>query len=146
MNELQPFDNTELNLDNSLLQKEKQPFLKRYKIYFIIGAIILVIALVVVLCVCLIKGPNNGNKNKDKDKETPFEKESIKLEVNSNEDEKEIFFLSEEFKINRTNLRNLEENYILYVDGQKYPFTKSMKLKKGKHIIELLLNGTKLSC
>ena len=91
MDGLHPFNSHELNLDNSLLQNEKQPFLKRYKIYFIIGAIILVIALVVVLCVCLIKGPNNGNKGKDKDKgedkENPFEKGSIKLEVNSNKDE-----------------------------------------------------------
>ena len=136
-------------LSNSpfLEPEKKESFLKRHKLYFIIGAAILVIVLTVVLCVCLIK-PTNKDKDKEDDKGQPTEKlvESIKLEVNSDEDDKEISFLSEDFKIAQTNLRNLAENYILYVDGTKYSFAKSMKLKKGKHSIELLLNETTLTC
>ena len=142
-------DGEDQPLSNSPLieEEKKESFLKRHRLYFIIGAIILVIVLVVVLCVCLIK-PSNKDKEKEDDKEPPSEKlvESIKLEVNSNEDDKEISFLSGDFKIAQTNLRNLAENYILYVDGTKQSFAKSMNLKKGKHTIELLLNEAKLTC
>ena len=149
MHELKFLDASEDKpLTNSPLLENEESFIKKKKIYFIIAAIIVVIALVVVLCVCLIK-PSSGNKDEEPSDEPIIDRfdEAIKLEVYSGQDNKEIFFLSEDFKLSQTNLRNLEENHILYVDGKKYPFAKSMKLKKGKYKVELLLNETsKFTC
>ena len=40
----------------------------------------------------------------------------------------------------------MEENQYIIVDGELYPFNKSMRLKKGNHTVELYLNETNNSC
>ena len=99
------------------------------------------------------KGEEKGEekeeeKEEEEEEEPPDDKkyENIKLEVYSDSDNKEILFLSEEFNISQVNLNYLEESQIMKVDGISYPLTKSMKLSKGNHIIELFLNETKNSC
>ena len=87
---------------------------------------------------------------KEEEEEPPDDKyKMIKLEVYSDSDDKEILFLSDEFNI--SNINQDEFSYslgsqIINVDGITYPFTKSMKLSKGTHFVELFLNETKNSC
>ena len=115
-------------LEGDLLPDEHQSFLKKHKMYIIIGSIILLIILIVVLLVVLLKDSDNPKKEEQKDKKDDNYK-AIKLEVFSDTDDKEILFLSEEFNLTQLNIRNLEENKNIKIDGKEYPFTKSMKLK-----------------
>ena len=77
------------------------------------GAIIIIAAaLTVTLCLCLNKEPNED--------ESPEElsniKNNINLEIYSDKDDKEIFFLSEDYQLSQKSLRNLEESIIIYID------------------------------
>ena len=77
------------------------------------GAIIIIAAaLTVALCLCLNKEPNED--------ESPEElsniKNNINLEIYSDKDDKEIFFLSEDYQLSQKSLRNLEESIIIYID------------------------------
>ena len=143
MEELKPFDTSEENkLTQEPLINNENSFFKKNKTLIIIIASILVLAIMItVLCVCLLKGSNGdeGDKGDEEDKNYDV----IKLEVYSDSDDKEILFLSDEFNLRQENLKG---NEIMYVDGKSYPFSKSMKLKKGNHIVKLFLNETKNSC
>ena len=120
-----------------------ESFLKRNKLYIIIGVSILLVAIIiVVLCVCLTGNPDD---EEDIPKEEPIIiKNNINLEVYSDRDGKEISFLSEEFKVVQT-LKS-EENQVLLIDGKKYPFSKSMKLEKGKHNVTIILGENINTC
>ena len=105
---------------------------KRKKMYIIIGvAVALVIILVVVLCVCLIKKKRIYNNN-------------ITLSVYSDSDDKEISFFSTDFNVNESFIKN--ENITMLIDGSKYNFSKSMKLKKGEHKIIISFDNIVESC
>ena len=84
---------------------------KRKKIFIfisIISIIIILCALAVILCVCLLK--NKKNKTEEEienitEEEIP-DMMYINLDVNSDNDNKEVFFLSDEFNEGQNNLRN----------------------------------------
>ena len=52
----------------------------------------------------------------------------------------------EEYDINSTTLRNLKEYPELVINGKKYPFAKSMKLKKGNYTVNIIFDESINSC
>ena len=121
---------------------------KKRNLFIIIGAILVIaVVLTVVLCLCLPKKSDNENQKdqttdekKEEDPVTPTDethedpegiKNNVDIEVYSDTDDKEIEFLSNEYQIGQSSLRNLAEGPYIYVDGNKTNFTKSMKLPKG---------------
>ena len=151
MIEMQQLDKSETKVSNTLTKQTKNqdmnsPNLKRQKklIILIISVFILLVALIIILCVCL-QG-NEEDKLEDITEEEIPNMMHINLDVYSDNDNKEVFFLSDEFNEGQNNLRSLEENQMIFIDGKKYPFSKSKKLEKGKHKIILLFNETIISC
>ena len=71
---------------------------------------------------------------------------NINLDVYSDYDDKEISFLSEEYDITKINLSISEGEKIIYIDGNKSSFDKSIKLKKGYHNVTFILEGKIHSC
>ena len=141
MNEINTTEeNEDISFNDVPFIEEEQPFIKKYKKYFIFVVIfiILLIILIISLYFCLKK----NEKDKDPSNNEKKINESIQLEIYSNEDNKEIFLLSKEFNITQ----NASVNNLLFIDGIKYPFTKSMKLKKGKHFIDILFNPSINNC
>ena len=127
------------------LLNEETSFFQKHKVYIITAAVIILIILIVVLLVFLLRDSDNSNKDEHEDKKED-NYNTINLEVFSDTDNKEIFFLSEEFNLKQLNLRKLEENKNMKIDGKEYPFTKSMKLNKGNHTIELYLKESINGC
>ena len=146
MIEMKPVDESGRTIPSNATKSADQDlsFLKKRKLYLIIGiSVLLIIILVVVLCVTLTGNSDKGKKPIDDKSDTipeePLEiKNNVKLEVYSDNDEKEISFLSEEYDVNEQGLRNLKENSIMYIDGKNYSFKKSMKLQKGNHTIDII--------
>ena len=60
---------------------------------------------------------------------------NITLSVYSDNDDKEISFISDQFSIDELFIKN--ENISLLIDDSKYSFTKSKKLKKGEYKITI---------
>ena len=126
--------------DEPFINKMPPSSKKKRKIIIIVGVSVVVVAIIVaIVLVILLKNNNKDEKGEVDPPENIYE--MIKLEVYSDSDEKEILFLSDDFNIN-----NLEGRQVMDVDGKIYPFTKSMKLSKGDHIVKLYLNETKNSC
>ena len=151
MIEMQQLDKSEDKDPNELIKQSNNQDMssqntkqKKIIILSIVSVIILLVVLIIILCVCL--SGNEEDDTEDKTEEEIPDMMHISLEVNSDSDNKEVSFLSDEFNEGQSNLRNLEENQILFIDGKKYPFSKSMKLAKGKHKIILLFNETITSC
>ena len=110
----------DINIKESRCERCK----RKKKLYIIIGiAVALAVTLVVVLCVCLIKKSKRNYNN------------NIALSVYSDNDDKEISFISDEFSIDESFIKN--ENITMLIDDSKYTFTKSKKLKKGEHKITI---------
>ena len=57
------------------------------------------------------------------------------MSVYSDNDDKEIFFFSNEFYIDKGLIEN--GNITMLIDDSKYTFSKSKKLKKGEHKISI---------
>ena len=108
--------------DINIEKKRCECCMHKKKMYIIIGVTAaFVVTLVVVLCVYLIKKSKRNYNN------------NITLSVYSDNDDKEISFISNDFNIDESFIKN--ENITMLIDDSKYSFIKSKKLKKGEHKI-----------
>jgi len=115
----------------------------------IIAAVVSIVLVEIIIAILLVIFLKNPKEDKKEHVDPPEDKyKMIKLEVYSDSDDKEILFLSDDFKINNINQNEFISlgKQVIDVDGKIYLFTKSMKLSKGDHIIKLYLNETKNSC
>ena len=129
--------------DNLLNESNKSNkiFTKKFKIFLIIGIISIITIIIVLLCVYLPKDSDDSTPNTTPNENNPEDiKNFIKLEVYSESDDKEIFFLSEEYKPKEN------DKYTIYIDGSHSSYKKSVKLNKGMHNITIVFNETINSC
>ena len=150
----QEFPATQINVKS----EEEQQYLKRKRLFIIVGAVTISLTiLIVVLCLCLIgnskedeNSVSSDSSGSEKDPISPKDLDVIQnniiLEVYSESNNKDIAFLSEEYIIQTQTLRKMDENRGLIVDGEKYAFSKSLKLKQGKHKVTIVFNGKINSC
>ena len=134
--------NISLNKSNQL--NEYETFVKKFKLFLIIALILILVLIIIIItlaCVFLSKDSGDSSQKTIEYKKIPEDiKNFIKLEVNSENDNTEIFFLSEEYKPNE------RDNYTIYIDEYYSDTKKSKKLDKGIHNITISFKEGIFTC